>query len=126
MTSKELSKKIKLKAWNMAYKAKSSHMGGNFSEADLLAVLYNDILIYDPKNPDDENRGDCEIIRRRHNRNKGSKSMKGRFCPKFIFSYPKVNGKRGDGGEQEEWRDVFLCILPNDRKGDWTVLRYEE
>lgn len=56
MTSKELSKRIRLKAWDMAYKAKSSHMGGNFSEADIIAVLYNDILKYDPQNPDDENR----------------------------------------------------------------------
>ena len=38
--------------------------------------------------------GDCEIIRCCHNRNKGQRSMKGRFCPKFIFSYPKVDGKR--------------------------------
>lgn len=37
MTSEELSKKIRLEAWNMAYRAKTSHMGGNFSMADILA-----------------------------------------------------------------------------------------
>lgn len=56
MNSEELSKKIRLKAWDMAYKAKASHMGGNFSMADAIAVLYNDVAKIDPKNPDDENR----------------------------------------------------------------------
>lgn len=35
----------------MAYKAKASHMGGNFSVADIIAVLYNDIAKIDPNNP---------------------------------------------------------------------------
>lgn len=52
MKSEELSVRIKLKAWNMAYKAKASHMGGNFSVADAISVLYNDVLKIDPKNPD--------------------------------------------------------------------------
>jgi len=56
MTSEELALRIKLKAWNMAYKAKASHMGGNFSVADAIAVLYKDIANYNPQNPQDENR----------------------------------------------------------------------
>lgn len=56
MTSEELSKKIRLEAWEMAYRAKASHMGGNFSMADALAVLYTDVARFDPKNPTDENR----------------------------------------------------------------------
>lgn len=56
MTSEELAIKVKLKAWNMAYKAKSSHMGGNFSMADAITVLYHDIAKFNPKNPEDENR----------------------------------------------------------------------
>ena len=56
MTSEELSKKIRLQAWKMAYKAKASHMGGNFSMADVLAVLYSDIARFDAKNPYNENR----------------------------------------------------------------------
>ena len=56
MTSEELAIKVKLKAWNMAYKAKASHMGGNFSMADAISVLYHDVANFDPKNPEDENR----------------------------------------------------------------------
>lgn len=56
MTSQELSKRIRLDAWEMAYKAKASHMGGNFSVADAVAVLYNDIANVDPKNPDKPDR----------------------------------------------------------------------
>lgn len=56
MSSEEMSKRIRLKAWDMAYKAKASHMGGNFSAADVIAVLYHDIANVEPKDPDDENR----------------------------------------------------------------------
>jgi len=65
MTSEELSKKIRLQAWEMAYKAKSSHMGGNFSLADIVAVLYSDILHFDASNPDDESR-DRVILSKGH------------------------------------------------------------
>ena len=51
MNSEQLSLQIKQDAWIMAYKAKSSHMGGNFSLADSIAVLYHDILKYDVRNP---------------------------------------------------------------------------
>ncbi len=51
MTSEELSIRIRLKAWKMAYKAKASHMGGNFSMADIISVLYTDVAKYDPSNP---------------------------------------------------------------------------
>ncbi len=65
MTSEELSVRIRLKAWEMAYKAKASHMGGNFSMADIISVLYNSIVNIDPKNPDDENR-DRVILSKGH------------------------------------------------------------
>lgn len=51
MNSEQLALQIKLDAWQMAYKAKASHMGGNFSVADVIAVLYSDVLNIDPKNP---------------------------------------------------------------------------
>lgn len=35
----------------MTYRAKSGHTGSNFSEADILAVLYNSVLRVDPRNP---------------------------------------------------------------------------
>lgn len=56
MRSEELSVRVRLKAWNMAYKAKASHMGGNFSIADAISVLYTDVVNIDPKNPDDADR----------------------------------------------------------------------
>ena len=56
MTSEELSLTIRLDAWNMAYTGKASHMGGNFSLADIAAVLYNDIAKINPSNPHDDNR----------------------------------------------------------------------
>ena len=65
MRSEELSVRIRLKAWDMAYKAKASHMGGNFSMADAIAVLYTDVANVDPGNPDDENR-DRVILSKGH------------------------------------------------------------
>lgn len=65
MTSEELSVRIRLKAWNMAYKAKASHMGGNFSMADVISVLYTDVAHIDPKNPENENR-DRVILSKGH------------------------------------------------------------
>ena len=65
MTSEVLSVKIRLKAWKMAYKAKASHMGGNFSMADAISVLYTDVLNIDPKDPENECR-DRVILSKGH------------------------------------------------------------
>ncbi len=65
MTSEELSVRIRLKAWEMAYKAKASHMGGNFSMADVISVLYTDVVNIDPENPENENR-DRVILSKGH------------------------------------------------------------
>ena len=65
MTSEELSVRIRLKAWEMAYKAKASHMGGNFSMADIISVLYTDIVDIDPKDPVNTNR-DRVILSKGH------------------------------------------------------------
>lgn len=56
MNSEQLANRIRLKAWDMAYHAKASHMGGNFSVADVLAVLYHDIANIFPDDPMNENR----------------------------------------------------------------------
>lgn len=40
----------------MAYKAKASHIGGSFSVADIIAVLYSDIAHIDPSNPQKDDR----------------------------------------------------------------------
>ena len=54
--SKELAKKIRLHALEMTHLGGSSHIGSILSIADILAVLYEDILFFSPKNPELENR----------------------------------------------------------------------
>lgn len=56
MNSIELAKKIRLVTAEMVYKASASHIGGALSMADILAVLYADVLQFDPNNPSDDNR----------------------------------------------------------------------
>lgn len=50
------SKEIRKATLKMVYEANASHIGGAFSMADLLAVLYSDVLNINPKNPTDVNR----------------------------------------------------------------------
>jgi transketolase len=47
----EISKEIRKLTLKMIYNAKASHIGGAFSMADILAVLYNNILKIDPMQP---------------------------------------------------------------------------
>jgi len=49
---KNLTARLRHHALWMTHRAKSSHIGTNFSMAELLAVLYGRILRVDPKNPD--------------------------------------------------------------------------
>jgi transketolase len=51
MESELLATEIRKTALRMVYKAKASHIGGALSMADLLAVLYNDILNINPLQP---------------------------------------------------------------------------
>lgn len=59
MNSIEFAKKIRALSVGMVYKAHASHIGGALSMADILAVLYHDILKYDPKNPKMADRDRC-------------------------------------------------------------------
>lgn len=45
-----LSNYIRAHSLKMVHEANASHIGGSLSISDILAVLYEDILIYDPKN----------------------------------------------------------------------------
>ena len=49
--TQELAKKIRIHALKMANSGGGSHIGSALSIADILAVLYTDILHLDPKNP---------------------------------------------------------------------------
>lgn len=51
-----LSKNIRKLTLEMVYKAKASHIGGALSMADLLAVLYSNILKFEANNPNWEQR----------------------------------------------------------------------
>lgn len=51
-TSRCLAKNIRIEALRMVAKANASHIGGVLSMADLLAVLYSDILNVQPDQPD--------------------------------------------------------------------------
>lgn len=47
----QLAQNIRLTCLKMCYSKKASHLGGAFSIADVLAVLYHDILTKNPANP---------------------------------------------------------------------------
>ena len=49
-SSEIFAQKIKTLSLNMIFRSQSSHIGSCLSIADIIAVLYNDILLYDPKN----------------------------------------------------------------------------
>lgn len=50
-SSLNFARNIRLKTLEMVYKAKASHVGGALSMVDLLAVLYKEILIFNPIEP---------------------------------------------------------------------------
>jgi transketolase len=52
----KFSQNIRIKSLEMVYKANASHIGGGFSMADILAVLYNGILNIYPQSPNNPQR----------------------------------------------------------------------
>ena len=56
METKELANRIRIHAIQMTHQSHASHVGAVLSVADIVAVLYNDVLRYDVKNPDWEDR----------------------------------------------------------------------
>jgi transketolase len=56
MESRKLAKEIRLHVIKMANSGGSSHVGSALSIVDIISVLYNGILRFDPKNPDAKNR----------------------------------------------------------------------
>lgn len=65
MTSEQLAWKIRRHGVEMTHLSGGSHLGAILSVADIMAVLYADVLNVDPKNPDDENR-DRVILSKGH------------------------------------------------------------
>lgn len=66
LRSEELAKKIRKHSVDMVHSAKASHIGGALSCADILAVLYADVLSYKADNPNWEER-DRFILSKGHN-----------------------------------------------------------
>jgi len=56
INSKQLANQIRKHAVIMTNRAASSHIAGALSAADIIAVLYADIMRFDASNPEDENR----------------------------------------------------------------------
>ena len=54
--SKKFAQNIRKLSLKMVHKAKASHIGGALSMAEILAVLYCDVLKVDPTNPDNPDR----------------------------------------------------------------------
>lgn len=51
MTSEELAKRIRIDAIKMVNHAHASHIGSVLSCVDIVAVLYSDVMLFDPNNP---------------------------------------------------------------------------
>lgn len=56
MSSVEMAKNIRLRVLELCFRKRTSHIGGSFSVADVLAVLYRDVLNVDPKKTSDPSR----------------------------------------------------------------------
>lgn len=66
INSSKLASAIRAEALKMVHRAKASHIGGALSMADILAVLYGEILQIDPKSPTASDR-DRFILSKGHN-----------------------------------------------------------
>ncbi len=91
---KTLATKIKAHSLRMTYGGKSGHVGSMLSMADLLAVLYEEILRVDPANPDWPER-DRFILSKGHGGGAvyAVLSEKGFFPKEWLNTYYKDNGK---------------------------------
>ena len=52
MDTRELARRVRVKVVRMIHRAKASHIGTALSVVDILAVLYDEVLHVDPKQPD--------------------------------------------------------------------------
>lgn len=91
-SSKEFAKEIRLETLKMVYGAKASHIGGAFSMADILSVLYNEVLNIDPSYPNDENR-DRFLLSKGH----ACTSLYATLALKGFFPLDRLNTYAKDG-----------------------------
>ncbi|MDR3119056.1 MAG: transketolase [Mediterranea sp.] len=92
MTSEELAWKIKRHGVEMTHISRGSHIGSILSVADIIAVLYNDILNVDSKNPGKEDR-DRIILSKGH----AGAAIYAALAEKGFFSVEELATHYGDG-----------------------------
>ncbi|MBQ0105036.1 MAG: transketolase [Armatimonadetes bacterium] len=92
MTTEELAWKIRRHGIEMTHISHGSHIGAVLSVADIMAVLYNDILNVDPKNPKMENR-DRFILSKGH----AGASVYAALAEKGFFPVEELKTHYADG-----------------------------
>ncbi len=92
MTTRELAWKIRRHGIEMTHISHGSHIAAILSVADIMAVLYNDILIVDPKNPNWEDR-DRFILSKGH----AGASVYAALAEKGFFDVEELKTHYADG-----------------------------
>lgn len=84
--------KIRKLAAKQIYEAKSGHLGGAFSIADILSVLYFEEMRINPKNPNDEDR-DRFVLSKGHASAAlyATLALKGYFSEKDLSGFRKID-----------------------------------
>ena len=94
MNTKDLARRIRIHSLKMTNKGGSSHIGAALSIADILAVLYNDVLNIDPKNPKDPSR-DRFILSKGH----AGTAVYAALAEKEFFNVKKLDTHYQDGSD---------------------------
>ena len=91
---RELARRIRLRAVRMVHEARSAHVGGALSMADLLAALYGKVLRVDPLRPDWPER-DRFILSKGHACSAlyAVLAMRGFFPEEWLATFYKDGGK---------------------------------
>lgn len=92
MNTEQFAKQIRVESLKMVHRAKASHIGGALSMADLLAVLYNDILQISPQQPNAQNR-DRLLLSKGH----ACTSLYAALALKSFFPLEEVEKYASDG-----------------------------
>lgn len=92
MTSKELAWKIRLDAIEMTHISNGSHIGAILSIADIVAVLYNDVMQVFPNDPKNDNR-DRFILSKGH----AGAAVYAALAEKGFFEVEKLRTHYADG-----------------------------
>ena len=94
MNTVELAKRIRVHAVRMTSSGKSSHVGSVLSMADILAVLYGEVLHVDPNNPTLQDR-DRFILSKGH----AGAGVYAALAERGFFSVEKLSQHCQDGSE---------------------------